>query len=96
MFLTLIQFYDSFFPRLLSPLLSSPQFLYSTYLFSSARRSFGVDEKLRREVYDRLMPPFEELFDRVEERALNILVEAWTLMIDRDKESFQQVTAVLH
>ncbi|CAI5663405.1 unnamed protein product [Oreochromis niloticus] len=67
------------------------QFLYSTYLFSSARRSFGVDEKLRREVYDRLMPPFEELFDRVEERALNILVEAWTLMIDRDKESFQQV-----
>ncbi|XP_063340860.1 regulator of G-protein signaling 22 [Pelmatolapia mariae] len=67
------------------------QFLYSTYLFSSARRSFGVDEKLRREVYDRLMPPFKELFDRVEEHALNILVEAWTMMVNRDTESFQQV-----
>ncbi|XP_005930227.1 regulator of G-protein signaling 22 isoform X1 [Haplochromis burtoni] len=67
------------------------QFLYSTYLFSSARRRFGVDEKLRREVYDRLMPPFEELFDRVEEHALNILVEAWTTMVNRDTESFQQV-----
>uniref|UniRef100_A0A3Q4G4R9 Regulator of G protein signaling 22 n=1 Tax=Neolamprologus brichardi TaxID=32507 RepID=A0A3Q4G4R9_NEOBR len=68
------------------------QFLYSTYLFSSARRRFGVDEKLRREVYDRLMPPFEELFDRVEEHALNILVEAWTTMVNRNTECFQQVT----
>lgn len=81
---------------LASCLLSSPQFLYSTYLFSSARRCFGVDEKLRREVYDRLIPPFEELFDRVEEHALNILVEAWTRMVNRDTESFQQVTAALH
>uniref|UniRef100_A0A3P8PCW3 RGS domain-containing protein n=1 Tax=Astatotilapia calliptera TaxID=8154 RepID=A0A3P8PCW3_ASTCA len=63
------------------------QFLYSTYLFSSARRRFGVDEKLRREVYDRLMPPFEELFDRVEEHALNILVEAWTTMVNRDTDA---------
>lgn len=83
-------------PLVSSCLLLSPQFLYSTYLFSSARRRFGVDEKLRREVYDRLMPPFEELFDRVEEHALNILVEAWTMMVNRDTESFQQVTAALH
>ncbi|KAM7382430.1 hypothetical protein PAMP_002158 [Pampus punctatissimus] len=67
------------------------QLLYSTYLFSSARRSIGVDEEIRREVYDRLMPAFEELFDEVEEHTLNILLEAWTLLVGRDKESFQQV-----
>uniref|UniRef100_A0A3Q1B4K3 RGS domain-containing protein n=2 Tax=Amphiprion ocellaris TaxID=80972 RepID=A0A3Q1B4K3_AMPOC len=67
------------------------QLLYSTYLFSSARRSFGVEEEIRREVYDGLRPAFEELFDGVEEYTLNILLEPWTLLANRDKESFQQV-----
>ncbi|XP_044063073.1 regulator of G-protein signaling 22 isoform X2 [Siniperca chuatsi] len=67
------------------------QLLYSTYLFSSARRSIGVDEEVRREVYDRLMPAFEELFDKVEEHTLNILLEPWTLLVSRDKGSFQKV-----
>ncbi|KAM9352872.1 regulator of G-protein signaling 22 [Symphorus nematophorus] len=67
------------------------QLLYSTYLFSSARRSISVDEEIRREVYDRMMPAFEELFDKVEEHALNILLEPWTLLVSRDKESFQKV-----
>ncbi|XP_070690893.1 regulator of G-protein signaling 22 [Pempheris klunzingeri] len=67
------------------------QLLYSTYLFSSARRSIGVDEEVRREVYNRLMPAFEELFDKVEEHTLNILMEPWTLLVSRDKESFQKV-----
>ncbi|XP_038568487.1 regulator of G-protein signaling 22 [Micropterus salmoides] len=67
------------------------QLLYSTYLFSSARRSIGVDEEIRREVYDRMMPAFEELFDKVEEHTLNILLEPWTLLVSRDKESFRKV-----
>ncbi|XP_029307082.1 LOW QUALITY PROTEIN: regulator of G-protein signaling 22 [Cottoperca gobio] len=67
------------------------QLLFSTYLFSSARRSIGVDEKIRREVYDQLMPAFEELFDEVEEYTLNILLEPWALLLSRDKESFQKV-----
>lgn len=37
------------------------------------------------------MPAFEELFDKVEEHALNILLEPWTLLVSRDKESFQKV-----
>uniref|UniRef100_UPI003AACCCBA regulator of G-protein signaling 22 n=1 Tax=Centroberyx gerrardi TaxID=166262 RepID=UPI003AACCCBA len=67
------------------------QILYSTYLCSSARRSIGVDEEIRREVYDRLMPAFEELFDRVEEHSLTLLLEPWALLVARDKESYQQV-----
>uniref|UniRef100_A0A4W6F3G3 RGS domain-containing protein n=1 Tax=Lates calcarifer TaxID=8187 RepID=A0A4W6F3G3_LATCA len=72
------------------------QLLYSTYLYPSARRSIGVDEEIRRKVYDRLMPAFEELFDEVEEHILNILLQPWTLLLSRDKESFQKVTIVLH
>ncbi|KAK2844123.1 hypothetical protein Q5P01_010782 [Channa striata] len=67
------------------------QVLYFTYLYSAARRSLGVDEKIRKEVYDRLMPAFEELFDKVEEHTLNILLQPWTLLVSRDTESFQKV-----
>ncbi|XP_060937860.1 regulator of G-protein signaling 22 [Limanda limanda] len=67
------------------------QLLYSTYLSASARRSIGVDEEVRRKVYDRLIPAFEELFDEVEENTLNILLQPWTLLLSRDKESFQKV-----
>lgn len=38
------------------------------------------------------MPAFEELFDVVEKHTLNILLEPWTLLLSRDKESFEQVT----
>uniref|UniRef100_A0A3B4TX54 Regulator of G protein signaling 22 n=1 Tax=Seriola dumerili TaxID=41447 RepID=A0A3B4TX54_SERDU len=67
------------------------QLLYSTYLYTSARRSVGVDEEIRRKVYNRLMPAFEELFDEVEEHTLNILLQPWTLLVGRDEESFQKV-----
>ncbi|KAM3873488.1 regulator of G-protein signaling 22 [Diretmus argenteus] len=67
------------------------QLLYSTYLSSSAGRSVGVDEEVRREVYDRLMPAFEELFDGVEEHTLTLLLEPWTLLVARDTESYQKV-----
>ncbi|KAK9513228.1 hypothetical protein VZT92_026777 [Zoarces viviparus] len=67
------------------------QLIYSTYLSSSARRSIDVSEEIRREVYDQMMPAFEELFDKVEEHSLSILLEPWTLLASRDKESFQKV-----
>ncbi|XP_061772525.1 regulator of G-protein signaling 22 isoform X2 [Nerophis ophidion] len=67
------------------------QLLYSKYLLSSARRSIGVTEEVRREVYGAMMPAFEELFDKVEDHALNILMEAWTELVDQDQDSFLQV-----
>lgn len=76
-------------------ILLSSQLLYSTYLLSSARRTISVDEELSWEVHDQMMPAFEELFDEVEEHALNILLEPWTLLVNQDRESFQKVTPAL-
>uniref|UniRef100_H2TU61 RGS domain-containing protein n=1 Tax=Takifugu rubripes TaxID=31033 RepID=H2TU61_TAKRU len=70
------------------------QLLYSTYLLSSARRTIGVDEEISTEVYRQMMPAFEELFDEVEQHVLNILLEPWTRLVTKDKESFQKVTPV--
>lgn len=46
------------------------------------------------EVYRQMMPAFEELFDEVEQHVLNILLEPWTRLVTRDKESLQKVTPV--
>ncbi|XP_014897224.1 regulator of G-protein signaling 22 [Poecilia latipinna] len=70
---------------------SGNKVLYSTYISSFARRSINVKTEIRREVYNKLQPAFEELFDRVEEHVLDILLEPWTQLNQRDKESFQQV-----
>uniref|UniRef100_A0A3B5MGT6 RGS domain-containing protein n=1 Tax=Xiphophorus couchianus TaxID=32473 RepID=A0A3B5MGT6_9TELE len=67
------------------------QVLYSTYISSFARRNINVKTETRREVYNKLRPAFEELFDRVEEHALDILLEPWTQLNQRDKESFLQI-----
>uniref|UniRef100_A0A3Q3GFM3 RGS domain-containing protein n=1 Tax=Labrus bergylta TaxID=56723 RepID=A0A3Q3GFM3_9LABR len=64
------------------------QLLYSTYLSSSARRSVGVNEEIRREVYSHMSPAYEELFDRVEEHTLNILLEPWTLLVRRNTKIY--------
>lgn len=79
-------------PRLSALSCRSSQLLYSTYLLTSAERAIDVDEELRREVYGQLTPPFEELFDGVEEHTLSILLEPWTLLVSRDRETFQKVT----
>lgn len=47
-------------------------------------------------MYDRMMPVFEDLFDKVEEHTLNILLEPWMLLVHRDRQSFQKVITIHH
>ncbi|XP_032373963.1 regulator of G-protein signaling 22 [Etheostoma spectabile] len=86
-------YYELFYQDGLDPyrVQREAQLLYSTYVSSSARRRVDVDEEIRREVYDQLIPAFEELFDKVAEHTLNILLEPWTLLVSRDEKSFQTV-----
>uniref|UniRef100_A0AAZ3Q4W0 RGS domain-containing protein n=1 Tax=Oncorhynchus tshawytscha TaxID=74940 RepID=A0AAZ3Q4W0_ONCTS len=65
--------------------------LYSTYVCSAARSSIEVEEESRERVYTCLTPPFEELFDWVEEHTLTLLLEPWMLLTTRDTDTFQKV-----
>ncbi|KAL2084787.1 hypothetical protein ACEWY4_020305 [Coilia grayii] len=67
------------------------QVLYSTYLCSVSQESIGVSEECRRQVFARLTPPFEELFDEAEEHALTLLLEPWTLLTSQDSDTYEQV-----
>ncbi|XP_010891081.3 regulator of G-protein signaling 22 isoform X2 [Esox lucius] len=67
------------------------QLLYSTYVCSDARCSVDVEEEVRRRVYACLTPPFEELFDAVEEYSLTLLMEPWTQLTTTDTLTHQGV-----
>ncbi|XP_031431776.1 regulator of G-protein signaling 22, partial [Clupea harengus] len=67
------------------------QVLYSTYLCSTSQESISVSEECRRQVFARLTPPFEELFDSAEEHTLTLLLEPWTLLTSQDTQIYEQV-----
>jgi len=47
---------------------------------------------IREEVYLKINPPFEELFDPVEEYVLTILYDAWTHSLVEDINTFDKVS----
>ncbi|XP_052003090.1 regulator of G-protein signaling 22 [Xyrauchen texanus] len=56
------------------------QLLYVSYVCSGAQKSLGSSEEIIKGVLVRLNPAFEDLFDEVEEHALTLLLEPWTLL----------------
>ncbi|XP_043112878.1 regulator of G-protein signaling 22 [Puntigrus tetrazona] len=68
------------------------QLLYASYLSSGAPMSVDLSEEHRRTVLLRLSPPFEDLFDRTEEHALRVLLEPWTLITERVRDTLHTVT----
>ncbi|XP_056617882.1 regulator of G-protein signaling 22 isoform X2 [Triplophysa dalaica] len=68
------------------------QMLYGVYVCSGAQRCVVLSEENRRTVLSRLTPAFEDLFDQVEELALNVLLEPWTLFSDQTTQSLKRVT----
>ncbi|XP_029602827.1 regulator of G-protein signaling 22-like [Salmo trutta] len=87
------QYHQLFYRDGLDPYMVQRQahLLYSTYVCSGACSSIEVEEESRERVYTCLTPPFEELFDWVEEHILTLLLEPWTLLTTRDMETFQKV-----
>ena len=60
-------------------------------MVDSAPASILCKPYIQEYVYDHLDPPFEELFDGVEEYALEVLYEAWSEMLMSDMTVFNKV-----
>ena len=57
----------------------------------SAPSNIQCTSELQNKVQSHLDPPYEELFDEVEEYALDILYEAWSEMLISDMSVFNKV-----
>ncbi|KAM3929156.1 regulator of G-protein signaling 22 [Leptodactylus fuscus] len=70
------------------------QLIFGTYLAPSASMDIGVEQTIRKEIYQKLDPPFEDLFDSAEEYVLTVLLSAWIQMTELDKQVYVKVELV--
>ncbi|XP_044150762.1 regulator of G-protein signaling 22 [Bufo gargarizans] len=70
------------------------QLIFGSYLAPSASMHIGVEQTIRKEIYQKLDPPFEDLFDSAEEYVLTSLLSAWTQMTELDRQAYGKVELV--
>ncbi|XP_051791810.1 regulator of G-protein signaling 22 isoform X1 [Erpetoichthys calabaricus] len=66
------------------------QFLYSTYIQFGGPMDIAVDLDSQYTMYQKLDPPFEDLFDIAEEYILTMLLIPWMQMLESDKTNFKK------
>ncbi|XP_067833293.1 regulator of G-protein signaling 22 [Heptranchias perlo] len=70
------------------------QFIFATYIVEEAPADVEVDTENKKIIFKKLEPPFEELFDQVEEHVLILLLVPWMHMIEMDISSSKKVELV--
>ncbi|XP_032324119.1 regulator of G-protein signaling 22 isoform X1 [Camelus ferus] len=70
------------------------QYLFATYIAPSATLDIGLHQEKKKEIYMKIQPPFEDLFDTAEEYILLLLLEPWTKMVKSDQVAYGKVELV--
>ncbi|MGH0139612.1 UNVERIFIED_CONTAM: hypothetical protein FKN15_016978, partial [Acipenser sinensis] len=69
-------------------------FLYSAYVRFGAPMDIAADLDTRKQIYQKLDPPFEDLFDPAEEYILTLLLVPWMQMTSYDRTAYKRVELV--
>ncbi|KAM6214249.1 regulator of G-protein signaling 22 [Rhynchocyon petersi] len=70
------------------------QYLFATYIAPSATLDIGLPKEMKKDIYMKIQPPFEDLFDAAEEYILLLLLEPWAEMVKRDLIAYRKVELV--
>lgn len=86
-------YHQLFYQETLHPfkLCKQAQFLYANYIAPSATMDIGLHQMSKNEIYQKLEPPFEDLFDPAEEYILTLLLNPWMEMVDEARDTYGQV-----
>uniref|UniRef100_A0A8D0GFZ0 Regulator of G protein signaling 22 n=1 Tax=Sphenodon punctatus TaxID=8508 RepID=A0A8D0GFZ0_SPHPU len=89
-------YHQLFYQETLHPfkLCKQARFLYATYIAPSASMDIGLQQIIKKQIYHRIEPPFEDLFDLVEEYILILLLVPWMKMVELDKCTYGKVELV--
>ncbi|XP_032078874.1 regulator of G-protein signaling 22 isoform X2 [Thamnophis elegans] len=89
-------YHQLFYQETLHPLklCKQAQLLYANYIAPSAAMDIGIEQPTKNEIYKRIDPPFEDLFDPAEEYILTLLLVPWMKMIEEDRETYGKVELV--
>uniref|UniRef100_A0A8C3TC97 Regulator of G protein signaling 22 n=1 Tax=Chelydra serpentina TaxID=8475 RepID=A0A8C3TC97_CHESE len=89
-------YHQLFYQETLQPfkLCKQAQFLYATYIAPSASMDIGLQQNNKNEIYQKIEPPYEDLFDPAEEYILTLLLVPWMKMVEVDKCIYGKVELV--
>ncbi|XP_075438748.1 regulator of G-protein signaling 22 isoform X2 [Ascaphus truei] len=89
-------YHHMFYQETLQPfkLCRYAQSIFGTYMAPSASLDIGAEQFVKTEIYQKLDPPFEDLFDSAEEYILTLLLSAWIQMTESDKQAYGKVELV--
>ncbi|XP_073925025.1 regulator of G-protein signaling 22 isoform X4 [Castor canadensis] len=89
-------YHQLFYQETLQPfkVCKQAQYLFATYVAPSATLDIGLQQEKKKEIYMKIQPPFEDLFDTAEEYILLILLEPWTKMVKSDQITYRKVELV--
>lgn len=63
--------------------------MYANFVVSGSAQDVHVCRDIQTQVLKELEPPFEELFDAVEEHVLQSLLEPWNMLIAQEKNEYK-------
>ena len=63
--------------------------MYATFVVSGSPQEVHVDRDIQVQVHKELEPPYEELFDAVEEHVLRSLLEPWNMLTQQEKGLYE-------
>ncbi|XP_050796549.1 regulator of G-protein signaling 22 isoform X6 [Gopherus flavomarginatus] len=89
-------YHQLFYQETLQPfkLCKQAQFLYAAYIAPSASMDIGLQQDKKNEIYQKIKPPYEDLFDPAEEYILTLLLVPWMKMVEVDKSIYGKVELV--
>ncbi|XP_072323219.1 regulator of G-protein signaling 22-like isoform X2 [Scyliorhinus torazame] len=67
------------------------QFIFATYTVEGAPEDVQIDAENKKDIYNKLEPPFEELFDQLEEHTLLLLLVPWIQMMETEMAIYRKV-----
>ncbi|XP_023555724.1 regulator of G-protein signaling 22 isoform X1 [Octodon degus] len=89
-------YHQLFYQETLQPfkVCKQAQYLFATYVAPSATLDIGLQQEKKKEIYMKIHPPFEDLFDTAEEYILLILLQPWMKMVKSDQVTYRKVEQV--
>ncbi|XP_013368280.1 PREDICTED: regulator of G-protein signaling 22 [Chinchilla lanigera] len=89
-------YHQLFYQETLQPfkVCKQAQYLFATYVAPSATFDVGLQQEKKKEIYMKIYPPFEDLFDTAEEYILLLLLEPWMKMVKSDQVTYRKVELV--
>lgn len=78
-------FADSLNPSLLS---RKAQSIYANFVVPGSGQDVHVNSIVQEQVRKELYPPYEELFDAVEEHVLYSLLEPWNILVSQERDEY--------